>query len=164
MDDTKAIIERMMMGTKTKSKRELGEIVGGNVYQALNTGKIPKRWFDHLADKHGLNVEWLKTGLGIPATDKTAEAEEIEPEPEVAESTQEPEAEPAQEAVSDPEPEPQQQKEKEPAPNAKPLAGFFEPKVDVISIAEIPTEDLFKELSRRLAPDASVIISSDMGW
>jgi len=74
MTETDRIIERMMQVTGVETKRELGEIVGGNVYQATQHKRIPDRWFEHLEDKYGADVEFLKTGVHSTAKAEAGEA------------------------------------------------------------------------------------------
>lgn len=75
MTETDRIIDRMMEMTKTTNYRELGEVVGGNVYQAVKLERIPDRWFEHLKDKYGADKQYLKTGVRSAAPEATAEVE-----------------------------------------------------------------------------------------
>jgi|GEM_PF-1403745 len=74
MTETDLTIERMMQVTGAGSKRELGDIVGGNVHQATNLKRIPDSWYEHLENKFGADVRFLKTGVHSPAGAKAGEA------------------------------------------------------------------------------------------
>ncbi|WP_319543187.1 hypothetical protein [uncultured Pseudodesulfovibrio sp.] len=142
-DNVDDIIERMMGITGSKSIRELGEVVGGNIYQARNLQKIPDRWFKHLEEKFSTSREWLETGRGkgLESTEPKV-APEADPTPNLPNEIAEPVMPP------------------EDVPEGLP----FKARTGIICMNDIPTEELFKELSQRLAPEGSVIITTDMTW
>lgn len=94
MTDIDRIIERMMQASGAKTRKELGEIVGGNVYSAKQNGRVPEPWFTLLRERYGASEVWLKTGSGekpdgLPAPDAaaTTEVETRQPDEQASDET-----------------------------------------------------------------------------
>ena len=90
MTETDRIIDRMMEVAKVPTQRELGEILGGNVYSAKSRGIIPDEWIEYLTERFDADEQYLRTGL--PSGHAVPELV-AEPDPEAPEESAEPETE-----------------------------------------------------------------------
>lgn len=185
------VVQRMMSVAEVKSKVKLGQIVGGNIYQAEKSGKLPERWFEVFRDKYGVDREWLLTGNGVlrikrptteeehdmpdpaerekPVTDKSVEeSAELPPPTDAKAGTK---SESGEEAMD----EKVRQFIAEQMDKLFCMGGavheFGTTLMDGggvecvfsrrISIEDIPTEDLFKELARRVSPEGTIVITGN---
>jgi SOS-response transcriptional repressor LexA len=63
------IIGRMMHALGTRKKKVLASALGidaSAISQYLKADYVPENWYATLTEKHGLDLEWLRTGEGEP--------------------------------------------------------------------------------------------------